>query len=143
MILNSQWWLEPLDALIQALATTKSGLTKAEAKLRLVKLGPNIVSVVKERSLLRQFLSRFRNPLVILLLVASVLSAFTADITSFVIIVTMVVFSVTLDFMQEYRAEQAAKALRNSVAVKTSVFRGQLAAEQIAVEQLVPGDVVL
>lgn len=142
MILNSEWWLEPLDTLIQTLATTESGLTKTEAKLRLAQLGPNIVSAVKERGMLRQLLSRFRNPLIILLLVASVLSAFTADITSFVFIVTMVLFSVTLDFIQEYRAEQAAKALRNSVAVKTSVFRGQ-AAEPVPVEQLVPGDVVL
>ncbi|MGZ8982640.1 MAG: magnesium-translocating P-type ATPase [Methylotenera sp.] len=141
LISNKQWWLEPTDMLYQELETGPSGLTSAEAELRLAQFGPNIISSKKKRSLLLQFLSRFRNPLVILLLVASLLSAFTADIVSMVVIISMVVLSVTLDFMQEYRAERAAEALRRSVAVRASVFRGQQLVE-CHVEQLVPGDVV-
>ncbi len=140
--MNKQWWLESIDTLKRELETGSSGLTSAEAELRLAKFGPNIVSAIKKRNLLLQFLSRFRNPLVILLLVASVLSAFTADISSFVIIVSMVVLSITLDFMQEYRAERAAEALRNSVAVKASVLRDQQPVE-LHVELLVSGDIML
>jgi Mg2+-importing ATPase len=98
--------------------------------------------VVRKRVLLLQFLSRFRNPLVLLLLAASLISAFTAEVTSFVIIISMVVISVTLDFIQEYRAEQAAETLRHSVALKANVLRDQQAVE-IHVDLLVPGDVVL
>lgn len=89
LIIKQKWWVEPLDILMQDLATTQSGLTKTEAKLRQAQFGLNIVSAQKKRTLLLQFLSRFRNPLVILLLVASLLSAFTSDITSFIIIVVI------------------------------------------------------
>ena len=140
--MNRQWWIDPISLIMQELESSSSGLTSAKAKLRLVKLGPNIISYIKKTNLLLQFLSRFRNPLVILLLFASVLSAFTADITSFVIIVAMVVLSVSLDFVQEYRAEKAVDALRHLVAVKSTVLRDQKIVE-IPVERLVTGDVVL
>ena len=95
-----------------------------------------------ERPLWWQFLARFRNPLVILLLVASALSALTGEITNFVIILLMVLFSVTLDFVQERRANTAAASLRQSVSVRTTVSRdgGKL---EIAVDAVVPGDIVL
>ena len=140
--MNRQWWIDPISSIMQELESSSSGLTSAKAKLRLVQLGPNIISYIKKTNLLLQFLSRFRNPLVILLLFASVLSAFTADITSFVIIVTMVVLSVSLDFVQEYRAEKAVDALRHLVAVKSTVLRDQKIVE-IPVERLVTGDIVL
>ncbi len=147
---NEQWWLATIDDLSAALAASdtsgnaciKLGLSQSEAQKRLTQLGPNIVNAIKKRHLLLQFISRFRNPLVILLLVASLLSAFTADLTSFVIIISMVVLSVTLDFLQEYRAEKAAEALRQSVALKAAVLRdGQII--ELDVAQIVVGDVVI
>lgn len=140
--MKKQWWLEPIDLLYNVLVSNPLGLTSADAEARLAHFGRNIVSPHKKYGLILQFLSRFLNPLVILLLVASVISAFTADITSFIIIISMVVLSVTLDFIQEYRAELAAEALRNSVAIKTSAIRDKKIIE-INVEKLVPGDVVL
>ena len=57
-------------------------------------------------SLPLKFLSRFRNPLVIILLAAAVISALTGDLTSFIIISTIVLMSAVLDTVQEFRAEQ-------------------------------------
>jgi magnesium-transporting ATPase (P-type) len=91
-----------------------AGLGAAEASARLVKFGPNRLRDQQERPLLLQFLSRFRNPLVVLLLVASAISALTGDVTNFLL---MVLFSVTLDFVQERRAGTAAAGLRQSVAI--------------------------
>lgn len=140
--LDIQHWLESVGIQQQDLSSSADGLTGAEASGRIAKYGKNIISVIKKRSLVLQFLSRFRNPLVILLLVASAISAFTADLVSFVIIVCMVVLSVTLDFIQEHRAEKAAQALRRSVAVKATVLRDKNLTD-INVELIVPGDVVL
>lgn len=140
--LDNQHWLESIGIQQQHLSAGAEGLTSAEANVRIARYGENIISVIKKSSLVLQFLSRFRNPLVILLLVASAVSAFTADLVSFVIIVCMVVFSVTLDFIQEHRAENAAQALRRSVAVKATVLRDQNLTE-VNVELIVPGDVVL
>ena len=89
-----------------------------------------------------QFLARFKNPLVILLLVASAISAFTGEITNFVIISVMVLFSVTLDFVQEHRAGKAAESLRHSVSVRASVIRDGKSIE-VPVTEVVPGDLAV
>ena len=66
---------------------------------------------------------RFRNPLVIILLVAAVISALTGDLASLIIISTIVLMSAVLDTVQEYRAERAAESLKVSVALKEQVLR--------------------
>jgi len=133
------WWLEPLPA-DSAAATV--GLSDAEAKAQLAKFGPNLFRGKQEKSLLWQYLSRFKNPLVLILLVASGISAFTGEITNFFIIASMVLLSVTLDFVQEYRANATAEKLRQTVSLRANVLRDGKPLE-IAVEQVVPEDVVL
>ena len=59
----------------------------------------------------------------IILLAAAVISALTGDLTSFIIISTIVLMSAVLDTVQEYRAEQAAEHLKVSVALKEQVLR--------------------
>lgn len=87
--------------------TTAPGLTSAEAAERLARFGPNQLKARRQSALL-QFLSRFRNPLVLILLAASAISAATGDVTSATVMAVMVLLSVILDFVQEHRAGQAA-----------------------------------
>jgi Mg2+-importing ATPase len=122
--------------------TDAAGLSGSEAASRLVKFGPNLFRDHQERPLWLQFLSRFKNPLVILLLVASGISALTGDVTNFLLIAFMVLFSVTLDFVQEHRAGKAAASLRQSVSVRATVVRDGKAVE-IPVVDVVPGDLVV
>src|ERR1035437_7847874 len=112
---NKPWWLKPLAEPKAGLATDAAGLSSVEARSQLTKFGPNLFRDHQEQPLWLQFLSRFKNPLVILLLVASAISAFTGEMTNFVIIAVMVLFSVTLDFVQEHRAGKAAASLRQTV----------------------------
>jgi P-type Mg2+ transporter len=114
---ESPFWQPPVTALIEHLNSSPEGLSSAEAAARLTHFGPNLIQAERKRALLLQLLAKFRNPLVIILLTASALSAFTGDATSFFIISTIVLISVTLDFVQEYRAGQATERLRQSVAV--------------------------
>jgi P-type Mg2+ transporter len=117
-------WKEPVDRLLSRLGTiTAAGLDAAEVQSRLKTFGPNDAAVVKRSPLWLQFLSRFRNPLVIILLVASGLSAATGDVASFFIVATIVTISMTIDFVQEVRAQNAVEALRRSVAVQATVRR--------------------
>jgi len=118
------FWQLPMVALQKQLNSNADGLTNAEAAARLVRFGPNVIHGERKRALLLQFLAKFRNPLVIILLAASAISAFTGDATSFFIIVAVVLMSIFLDFIQEYRAGQAADRLRQSVAVRVQVLRG-------------------
>jgi Mg2+-importing ATPase len=135
------WNLPLLQLLQEAGVGAESGLNGTEAAARLERYGPNTATDVVRSPLWLQFLLRFRNPLVILLLFASAISAVTGDMASFVIIVTMVCLSVMLDFFQEVRAEKSVDALRRSVAVKADVLRGG-SVISIPVQQVVPGDIL-
>src|ERR1035438_3706964 len=134
-------WKEPLDRILARLAATTAGLDATEVQSRLKRFGPNDAAVVKRSPLWLQFLSRFRNPLGIILLVASGLSALTGDVSSFAIVVTIVMMSMTIDFVQEVRAQNAVEALRRLVAVQATVRRNG-ASISVPIDQLVPGDIV-
>jgi P-type Mg2+ transporter len=136
------FWQLPVTALLGQVAARPDGLSSAEAAARLAQFGPNLIHGERKRALVLQFLTKFRNPLVIILLTASAISAFTGDAASFFIIGTIVIISTTLDFVQEYRAGQAAERLRQSVAVRGHVLRDGKPIE-ILVAELVPGDVAL
>ncbi|QQX89283.1 magnesium-translocating P-type ATPase (plasmid) [Cupriavidus necator] len=139
---DSAFWQLPVAALLEQVATSPDGLSSAVAASRLAQFGPNLIHGERKRALILQFLTKFRNPLVIILLTASALSAFTGDTVSFFIIGTIVIISVSLDFVQEYRAGQAADRLRQSVAVRGQVLRDGKPLE-IPLAELVPGDVAL
>ncbi len=122
--------------------TAHSGLSSGNAAARLAQFGANRLHPAKTRAVWVQFLLRFRSPLVLVLLVAAGISALTADVTGALIIGVIVLMSVTLDFVQEYRAERVAQALAAQVAVMATALRDGRAT-QVRVADLVPGDVVL
>ena len=137
-----KFWQVALTDLERQLGTGRNGLSSAEAAARQLRYGPNILEERRRLSLPLKFLSRFRNPLVIILLVAAAISALTGDLPSFIIISTIVLMSAVLDTVQEYRAEQAAEHLKVSVALKEQVLRDGREIT-VAGRDLVPGDVVL
>src|SRR5262245_41484840 len=93
-------WSLSLAELETDLHTSPGGLTSAEAAARFAEYGPNLLRPPRKRLLVWEFLSRFRNPLVLVLLTASGVSALTGEITSFFIISAIVLMSVILDFVQ-------------------------------------------
>jgi magnesium-transporting ATPase (P-type) len=137
-----KFWQITLADLERQLGAGRNGLSSAEAAERLLRYGPNTLEERRRLSLPLKFLSRFRNPLVIVLLAAAVISALTGDLTSFIIISTIVLMSAALDTVQEFRAEQAAESLKVSVSLKEQVLRD---GQEVTVlgQDLVLGDVVL
>ncbi len=119
-----------------------NGLTQLEAAQRLKQYGPNRLKPALQRAVLVQFLTNFKSPLVLVLLGACGISALTGDATGALIIGAIVVMSVTLDFVQSYRANQAAERLALQVALTATVLRDGKPCE-LPVTALVPGDVVL
>jgi len=133
------WTSSPATA-AQALGCDTGGLSAAEAARRLLKYGPNADAVRRETGPLIALGRRLLEPLALMLIAASVVSAATGDTVSAGIILAMLVLSVVLDTLQEGRARRAAEALRQSVAQKAEVKRDGVFAE-IATEAVVPGDV--
>jgi len=119
------------------------GLSFQSVKKLRQQYGPNILqdSHGKNKALLA-LLARFKNPLVIILLLAALLSLFFGDKASFFIIVAIVALSVGLDFFNTYRSQQAAEALKDKVRVKVHVIR-EGRDHLIPASELVPGDIVL
>ena len=138
---SSSFWSGTLAALFQDLQVEPDGLTQRQVDARTAHYGPNLLQAERRRALALEFLLRFGNPLVLLLLVAAAIAAASGDPASFIIITLVVLASVTLDFVQEHRANRAAQALRASVAVHATVRRDG-AWVQVPVSALVPGDVV-
>ena len=136
------WWLQPLASQLEELGASTEGLSEEQAQERLSRLGRNLFAERPRRGVWLQFLARFRNPLVLILLVASAISGLTGDATSASIISAVLVLSVLLDFVQEYRAGRAAERLKESVAVHATVVRGGKPRE-VPVADVVPGDVVM
>jgi Mg2+-importing ATPase len=119
----------------------QTGLTSAEAQRRLAQYGPNDPAPKKQRPQLLELLLQFANPLVLVLLFASVVSAFVAEIANATIIILIVLLSVTLNFVQTFRSRAAAERLRERVAPTATVLRDGVFSE-LARSLLVPGDVI-
>jgi P-type Mg2+ transporter len=134
-------WNRSIQDLFAELGTSPAGLPSDEAARRSTRYGPNEIGKTKPRPGWVRFLGRFANPLVLILLLASAVSAATGDIASFVIIFCVITLSVTLDFTQELRAQNAIEALRQKVALRARVLRDG-SETALPVEQLVPGDIV-
>ena len=135
------FWTQSTDALTAALGSGPDGLTGDEAARRLVQFGPNNATAPRRPPAWRRFAVRLANPLVLILLFASALSAATGDIASFVIVGSIVMLSVLLDFAQENRAQTAVDALQAKVELRARVVRGGIEIV-VPVAELVPGDLV-
>ncbi len=131
----------PIESILSRLATSKEGLTSNEAEDRLAQYGPNELAHKKKRLLILEFLARFKNPLIVILLFAGVISGILGDLASMSIIITIITISVLLDFYQESRAEQAAELLQEKVTVTTTVFRDGTRRD-LKLSEIVLGDVI-
>src|SRR5215472_16522674 len=106
------FWNESIDELLIELGTSPNGLASRDVQVRLLRHGPNDAAAPKHSPAWVRFLTRLTNPLVAILMVASVLSAITGDLASFVIVVTIVATSVVMDFLQDERAQATVDSLR-------------------------------
>src|ERR1017187_5851818 len=128
------------DEVLSRLASGPGGLSAAAAAERLRQVGPNALGTHRVRAfavLLRQI----RNPILILLLGAALVSGLTGGGTNALIIAVIVALSVGLGFFNEYRAEVAMAALRAQIRQEAEVRRHGRTS-RVAVTDLVPGDVV-
>jgi len=131
----------PLDKILHDLNATQQGLTNGEAQRRLKTYGPNVLAREKKLSAPLRFLTYFKNPLVLLLLFAGIVSIFFGDAIEATIVFVIVIISVVLSFYQESKAEQAAELLREKVRTTASVLRESRFVE-IPVAEVVPGDII-
>jgi Ca2+-transporting ATPase len=130
-----------VESVLDNLKSTHTGLTSAEARLRLEHFGSNELVEGKKKSPLSMFLGQFTDFLIIVLIAAAVVSGIIGELSDTIAIVVIVVLNATLGFSQEYRAEKALQALKKMAAVSALVIRDNVWLTTPASE-LVPGDIV-
>ena len=109
---QESWHTQPVETVLSRLSSSPAGLTGAEAARRLAEYGPNEIGVAEGTSPWTLLLEQFKNVLIVILLVATALSAFLGHGLEAIAIAVIVIFAVLLGFIQEYRAERAIEALR-------------------------------
>ena len=138
---NIKYWSISSNKVLEYFNSSKNGLSSKEAELRLVKYGENSIKRKKKSSASILFLSQFKNPIVIILIFATSISAATGEWIDALIIFIIVLGSSILSFFQEYSASNAIEQLREKVQTKVTVLRDDNPIE-IASVKVVPGDII-
>lgn len=136
------FWSLSVEKAFEYLSSGAGGLQNDDAAARLKTYGPNLIKPRPGASTLRLFFFQFKSPVTLLLIVAALLSSGLNDIPDTVIILSIVIISGLLGFLQERGAANAVQELLKMVQLHCDVLRsGQK--KQIEIENVVPGDVVV
>jgi P-type Ca2+ transporter type 2C len=136
------WHTLSADEVVSHLHSGRDGLTSTDAAKRLIEHGPNELLAAHRVSPWALLAAQFKNVLIIILLVATALSAYLGHGIEAIAITVIVFFAVGLGFVQEFRAERAIEALREMAAPTATALRDGEETE-VPGRDLVPGDVVL
>jgi len=132
---------QALPAIYEELQADEHGLSQTTATARLAQYGHNALNQQKSTSLLQKFILQFKDFMIIVLLVAALIAAFTGEAVDAIIILLVVVLNAVFGVFQEAKAEEAINALKEMAAPDATVLRdGQL--QTVKSDELVPGDVV-
>ncbi|HGI3818794.1 TPA: cation-translocating P-type ATPase, partial [Streptococcus agalactiae] len=139
---NTRFAKEELEEVFEELGTTQGGLSDEEVAVRQKKYGLNLLSEVKQESIILLFLKNFTSLMAILLWVGGFVAIVSNSLELGLAIWMVNVINGIFSFIQEYRASQATQALKKMLPSYSRVLR-KSSEEKILSEQLVPGDIVL
>ena len=140
---DAAWHSEPVEVVENKLFTRlQDGLTKEEASYRLAQVGPNELRAAPRPPFWKLVLEQFTSFVVMILIVASVVSALLGDWAEAAAIMAIVLLNAIIGVVQERRAEEALAALQKLAAPNAFVVRGGVR-ESVPSRQLVPGDIVV
>ncbi|MBI2634250.1 HAD-IC family P-type ATPase [Candidatus Peregrinibacteria bacterium] len=118
------------------------GLTSSQAKIKLREFGPNDIPSPYKFTTLKILLSQFTSLLVIILIIAGTISILLKEPLDGIAIFAIVIINAIIGFVQEYKAENAIRALKKMVIPKTIVIRDQHE-QEIPITDLVPEDIII
>ena len=131
-----------ISIVLEAMESTKDGLTSEQANIRLNTHGKNELIEKKKIPLWILFLYQFKDFMILILIAAAILSGIMGDMTDTIIILVIVLLNAAIGFIQEYQAEKAMDALKKMAITQTQVLRDSLTIV-ISSTELVPGDIVV
>jgi Mg2+-importing ATPase len=131
----------PLNEALDKLETSLQGLSGETAERRLDQVGLNELSQFKQLGFWADMAHRFKNPLVVQLLVIATVSGFIGEIKSAVIVSAMILLSVGLSYILDQRSSRAVESLGKRVQSRAFVLRDGVETE-VRISEIAPGDIV-
>ncbi|MFA6994915.1 MAG: magnesium-translocating P-type ATPase [Patescibacteria group bacterium] len=131
----------PIEKIYTLVNSQIQGLTTTEAIKRSKDNGYNEIAGTKKQHTLIKFLNYFKNPLIIILMIAALISGLTGELRSMVIILSMIFLSVSLNFYQEHKSSQAVEKILHRLSIKAEILRDSQK-QELATKYIVPGDII-
>lgn len=132
----------PSDKVAEMMGTNlEKGLDSKEAEERLRKFGENIISVQRSTSPVISFLLQFKQPLVLILIIAGIITAFLQEWVDTSVIFGVVIVNAVIGFIQEHKANRAIQALAQIITSENIVYRSG-EKKRLLSKFVVPGDIV-
>ena len=136
------WYQQTQQEVLRNLQVSEEGHTSEEAAGLLEEKGENVLQEGRKKTVLQVFLSQFCDLLVIILIAAALISVFTGDVESTVVILTVLVMNAVLGTVQHQKAEKSLDSLKSLSSPNAKVVRDGQKIE-IPSRKVVPGDIVL
>ena len=136
------------DTLRNLKSNEKKGLSKDEVEKRFIKYGKNKLKDKPKESLIIKFFKQFNDFMIIILIIASIVSAVISyiqgenDYIDSIIIIAIVILNAIMGVIQEAKAEKSIEALQQMTPPKAKVLRDGVTTE-VNAEELVPGDIII
>jgi Ca2+-transporting ATPase len=137
-----EWYRIDIQEALARAESSEEGLSEQEARRRLEKYGPNKLAEGEEISRLKILLHQFTSPLIYILLIAAVVTLLLHEYIDSGVILTVVLLNAIIGYLQEFKAEESVRALKQLLVAKARVLRDGREKE-ISGVGLVPGDIVL
>lgn len=138
----SEWYRQQPEEIFRVLETSGDGLSSKAAAQNAEKYGKNALAEGKKKPGWMIFLEQFKDFLVIILIIAALISAFTGDIESFVIIIVVITMNAILGTVQTLKAKKSLSELKKLSSSTTKVLR-DCQKMVIPSEEITVGDLVL
>lgn len=137
-----QYYLQIKDEALKEFKTGSDGLSTKQAEENLAKYGKNALVEGKKKTAFQVFLEQFKDLMVIILIIAAVISAFTGDIESTLVIIAVLILNAILGTVQHVKAEKSLESLKSLSSPSAKVLRN---GEKIEIDSkdVVPGDIML
>lgn len=137
-----QYYLQTKAKVLEELKTGSGGLSSQQAKDNLTKYGKNALIEGKKKTTLQVFLEQFKDLMVIILIIAAVISAFTGELESTLVIIAVLILNAILGTVQHIKAEKSLESLKSLSSPSAKVLRDGKKIE-IDSKDIVPGDIML
>jgi P-type Ca2+ transporter type 2C len=136
------FYLQSKDEVLKEFKASPNGLSSGEAKERLAKYGENALVEGKKETVFQVFLDQFKDLMVIILIIAALISAFTGDAESTIVIIAVLILNAVLGTVQHVKAEKSLESLKSLSSPSAKVLRDGQKVE-IDSKKLVPGDILV